>query len=124
MAKIIKYNELEWNNLEKENVTVGFNPKMVFEHFDVIHAKIKPKETLKKHFHQRGENGQEVFCFYNGGNFKLLLEDSEKEFDTKEPIYINFSNKEIHGIENLSYKTLEFQVWCSPPFKPDEVTVL
>lgn len=124
MVKIIKYSELKWNHLEKENAVVGFNPRLVFKKFDVIHAKLKPKEKLNMHYHERGENGQEVFCFYNGGQFKLLLKDLEKEFDTKDPVYINFENNEIHGIENLSYKTLEFQVWCSPPFKPGEVIVL
>ncbi|MDD3160018.1 MAG: hypothetical protein PHQ98_03555 [Candidatus ainarchaeum sp.] len=124
MVKIIKYDELKWNFLEKENVLVGFDQKMIFENFDVIHAIIKPKEKLKKHWHERGNKGQEVFCFYNGGHFKLLLENQEKEFNTTKPIYINFQNHEVHGIENLADNVLEFQVWCSPIFNNGEVTVI
>ena len=122
--KKIEYKELSWN-LNPENVSIGFNEKMIFgSRFDVAHAVIAPKESLKKHFHERGEDGQEVFCFYKGGHFRIGLKDSEEVVDTKKPVYVNFSNHEVHGITNLSDKKLEFQVWCSPPFKKDEVTLL
>ena len=123
--KRVDYHEMSWNFLKPENVSIGFCPKMVFgEKFDVVHAVPEPKESLSKHFHERGEGGQEVFCFYNGGKFKILLKDSEQLVDTEKPVYVNFQNNEIHGIQNLSDKKLEFQVWCSPPFKPGEVKIV
>ncbi|MFH1209825.1 MAG: hypothetical protein V1663_03480 [archaeon] len=123
--EVIKYEELKWNFLEKENVEVGFIDKLIFNNrFDVIHARIKPNERLNKHFHNRPDNGEEIFCFFKGGHFKLLSEKEEREFNTKNVLFIHFNSKEIHGVQNLSNKALEFQVWCSPPFKPGEVKVL
>lgn len=118
--QIVKSNELEWNFNQSENVNIGYIKKLSFKGFDIVHAKIKPKEELKMHYHERN-GGDELFCFFKGGHFKVKTKETEKEFNTKEPIYISFLDKESHAIENLSKEELEFQAIYSPPFKPGEV---
>ncbi len=118
--KITKYTELEWNFNESENVNIGFTKKLSFKGFNIVHAKIQPKQELKMHYHERN-GGDELFCFHKGGHFKIKTKESEEEINTKEPVYISFEDKEPHSIENLSNEELEFQAVYSPPFKPGEV---
>jgi len=118
--QIVNYEELGWNFNESENVNIGYTPKLSFKGFDIVHAKVKPKEELKMHYHDR-EGGDELFCFYKGGYFKIKTKETEKEFNTKKPVYVSFSDGEAHAIKNLSDLELEFQAVYSPPFKPGEV---
>jgi mannose-6-phosphate isomerase-like protein (cupin superfamily) len=118
--KIIASEDLIWNFNESENVDIGWDERVEFNHFDLVHAKIKPKEELKMHYHERN-GGDEVFCFFKGGHFKIKTPNQEKEINTSQPLYVHFSDREKHAIENLSEKELEFQAIYSPSFKPGEV---
>lgn len=118
--KIIKYDEIVWNFNNSENVNIGWNEKFEFKAVDLVHARVKPKETLKMHYHERN-GGDEIFCFYQGGHFKIITKDKEKEFNIKDPLYVSFNDGEPHAIENLGERELEFQAIYSPPFKPGEV---
>jgi len=118
--KIIVYEDMQWNFNNSENVGIGWTEKSEFKGVDFVHAKIKPKEELKLHYHER-DGGDEIFCFYNGGHFKIKTKEGEKEINTEKPFYVAFDDKEAHAIENLSDEELEFQAIYSPPFKPGEV---
>lgn len=120
--KIIKSDEIKWDLNKEENVYIGFTDKLVFNNdFDIVHAKLEPGQELKKHYHNRPNQGHELFFLFNGGHFILKTKDKEKEIDTEKPIYIYFANKDIHGLKNISDKELEFQLICVPNFKPGEV---
>lgn len=118
--KIIEYNEIGWNFNSSENVNIGWTEKFEFKLVDLVHAKIKPGEELKMHYHKR-DGGDEIFCFYKGGHFKIKTKKWDKEFNLKKPLYVSFEDGEAHAIENLSSEELEFQAIYSPPFKPGEV---
>jgi mannose-6-phosphate isomerase-like protein (cupin superfamily) len=118
--RIIKINELSWNFNDSENVDIGWDEKFEFKGMDIVHAKIKPKEELKMHYHER-KGGDEIFCFFRGGHFLIKTSKEAKEVNTEDPIYVCFEDREPHAIENLSEKELEFQAFYSPPFKPGEV---
>lgn len=118
--KIIDSEDLKWNFNKSENVFIGWDEKFEFKNFDLVHAKINPKEQLKMHYHDR-KGGDEVFCFFKGGHFKIKIAEKEEEVSTSKPFYVYFSDKEKHSIENLSEEELEFQAIYSPPFKPGEV---
>jgi mannose-6-phosphate isomerase-like protein (cupin superfamily) len=118
--KITTYNEFGWNFNKSENVDIGYTKKLTYKGFDLIHAKVKPKEELKMHYHDRN-GGDELFCFYKGGHFKIKTKSEEKEFNTSEPVYVSFSDSEAHAVENLSDEILEFQAVYSPCFVPGEV---
>jgi mannose-6-phosphate isomerase-like protein (cupin superfamily) len=118
--EIIQYNEIGWNFNSSENVNIGWSEKFEFKGMDLVHAKIKPKEELKMHYHER-KGGDEIFCFYKGGHFKIKTKSEEKEFNTNEPLYVAFKDGEAHAVENLSDEELEFQAIYSPVFKPGEV---
>jgi oxalate decarboxylase/phosphoglucose isomerase-like protein (cupin superfamily) len=86
----------------------------------VVHAKIRSNEELKMHYHER-HGGDELFCFYKGGHFKIRTKEKEVEFNTTFPVYVSFKDGEAHAIVNLSNNELEFQAIYSPPFCPGEV---
>ncbi len=120
--RIIKAEEINWKLNEEENVYIGFTEKLVFGNdFDIVHAKLKPGQELKKHYHKRPNNGHELFFLFNGGHFILKTKDKEEEIKTDKPIYIYFASGDIHGLKNISDKDLEFQLICVPSFKPGEV---
>lgn len=116
----VEYDEIPWSFNNSENVHIGFSPKLVFNGFDVCHAKLSPKQTLKMHYHERN-GGDEIFCFFNGGHFRLLTLNNDEIINTEKPVYISFKDKEAHSVENLSDEDLEFQLIYSPPFKDGEV---
>jgi mannose-6-phosphate isomerase-like protein (cupin superfamily) len=118
--KVIKDSDLNWSFNESENVNIGFVKDLAFSGFDIIHARISPKQSLKMHYHDR-RGGDEVFCFFKGGYFKIITKYSEREFRTKKPVYVSFSDGEAHSVENLSEDVLEFQAFYAPPFEPGEV---
>ena len=78
--KIVEYKEMGWSFNESENVNIGWTERLSYNGFDIVHAKVKPKEELKMHYHDR-KGGDELFCFYNGGHFKIKTKDSEKEYN-------------------------------------------
>lgn len=120
--KVIKSDDINWNLNKDENVYIGFSENLVFgKDFDIVHAKLKPNQELKKHYHNRPNNGHELFFLFKGGHFILKTKDKEEEIKTNKPVYIYFANNDIHGMKNISDKDLEFQLICCPNFKPGEV---
>jgi len=113
---------LNFTKLEKENCLLCLLDKT--EHYDVMIAKIEPRQTLTMHRHNRPKNGDEVFVFFKGGDFKVLSDKETKEFHVTHPVIIRFKSGEPHSVVNLSDKELEFFGFYIPPFQSGEVEVL
>jgi mannose-6-phosphate isomerase-like protein (cupin superfamily) len=119
--KIINYEDIPWNFNPRENVHIGWSEIFEYKGFDLAHAKIDPGKKLNMHFHERKDDGEEVFFFFKGGHIQVKTDKEEKEINSKKQFYISFRNKEPHEILNLNNEELEFMLIYSPPFDPNEV---
>ncbi len=119
--KIINNADIPWSFNKRENVHIGWSKDFEYKGFDIAHAKLNPKEPLKMHYHERKDNGDEVFFFFKGGNIKIKTDNEEKEINSNDPFYVSFDNKEPHEVLNVSDEELEFLLIYSPPFDPNEV---
>jgi len=59
--KIINNIDIPRTFNKRENVNIGWTEQFEFKGFDIAHAKLNPKEPLKMHFHNRKDNGDELF---------------------------------------------------------------
>ncbi len=118
--KIIKPESIDWMFVEQENVDVRLFPVEWDKKLSIIHARIKPGQTAAEHFHERAEDGHEVYFFYRGGHFRYKVGGKEGEYNSSEPVYLFIQNKEKHTITNLADKVLEFQAIYAPRFEMGE----
>lgn len=119
--KISNSKDFIWKFNKEENVFVGINPDLCSKELGIYHIRIKPKEELRKHYHERPNNGKEIFFFYKGGHFLLEINGKTYEHNSTEPLYLCLESGEIHGIKNLSNDVLEFQAVYCPDFEEGEV---
>ncbi len=119
--KIINYSDIPWSFNKRENVNIGWSELFEFKGFDLAHSKIEPNQALRMHYHERKNEGDEVFFFFKGGHIKVKTDKEEKEINSEKPFYTSFVNKEPHEVTNLSGEELEFLLIYSPPFDPAEV---
>jgi len=120
--RVIEVKDLDFMKLEKENCLLSLLDKS--NHYDVMIAKVAPKETLTMHKHDRPNNGDEVFIFFDGGDFKVLTNKETREFHVRHPVFVRFASKEPHSVVNLSDKELKFFGFYVPPFQTGEVELL
>ncbi len=120
--RVIEVKNLDFIKLEKENCLLSLLDKS--SHYDVMIAKIAPKETLTMHKHNRPDNGDEIFVFFEGGQFKVLTDEEIEEFNVRHPVFIRFESKEPHSVVNLSDEELRFFGFYVPPFQTGEAEVL
>ncbi len=127
MPLIKELKDIEWELNEEENVWIAYSPDLEFNKMDFIYAMLKPKQELKTHYHERPENGDEIFIFpYNGEILLKFLENGkikEKEYIIEEdnPLNISFKNNEPHGIKNIGKEPIIFLALYAPAFIPGEV---
>lgn len=119
--QIIQSGNIEWLVAEKENIEVGLFPREWDGKVSIIHARIKPQQTMTEHHHERPQEGHEIYFFYEGGHFKYKIGSQEGEYNSQKPVYVFIANKEPHSITNLGDKVLEFQALYAPKFEMDEV---
>jgi len=120
--KIIKSSDLNWILNKEEDVWIGLNSKLEPDsRLGISHAKLEPNQELKTHYHNRPDNGHEVFFFYQNGKIILKTKQGEKEIEINEPIYLMFKTREEHGIKNIGQKPIEFQLIYVPKFQEGEV---
>ena len=122
--KIITPENIEWIEAKPENIKIGLFPIEWDEKISIIHARIKPGEIMTEHYHERPQQGHEIYFFYKGGKFRITSNGQTKDFDTQEPFYWTIKNGEKHKIENLGDNILEFQAIYTPKFEMDEVKYL
>ena len=108
--KEIHSEDLEWHFIRKEKINLGENPELKFNELDIIHAKIKPKDTIA--VKKMAKN--EIYCFFRGGNLKIIHKDGEEKYKTAEVFYIIVDDS-VKTVENLSKKELEFIIIRFPP---------
>jgi len=117
--KTTEIKNLEFVENKRENILIA--PLDKSEHYDVVLAVVKPRETLSPHKHLRPDNGDEIFLFYKGGEFEVRTDTSSKTFRTQNPIMVRFRSLEPHSIINLADSELRFFAFYVPPFDPEEV---
>ena len=128
MARIVPFDSVKFSLNKSENIFVGFNESLETEKLGIYYARLMPGQKLKRHMHERPENGDEIFFFFKPCRLKLGFEKNsefiEKVIEIKEPTHILISPKEHHSIENLCDYDVVFEVICAPKFKEGEVTLM
>ena len=125
--KLAKFDNIEWSFDPHGNFYLGLVEGLPENNSgDVVYAKIDPKEILAPHFHKRPtEDGYISFFFFQGGNVKVILPDTEDEIiNTNNPFHITFEHLEKHGVENLSEKEVFFEIISAPKYIEGEETRL
>ena len=116
--------DLKWSYYDKHDIYLGVNNQLfISKHVDIVHARIEPDHTLTPHYHNRPQDGQEIFFFFAGGKLALIDKDGQETvYDEDSPFYLYFGSgpDEAHGIRNLGATDLEFAVICAPAFDPEE----
>lgn len=120
--KVQTMQNLEFTTLERENLSICMVDKT--ENYDVVLAKIQPKQTMRLHRHKRPKNGDEIFLFHKGGFFRVRTDREVREFHTTDPILLRFMSSEPHSVINLSDDELHFFAFYMPPFKEGEVELV
>lgn len=118
--KYINSETLIWEYLSKNDIHVGRDQDLVVSRLlDIVHIRIESNHTLPMHYHNRPQNGHQVFCFYRGGNFLLMRENEEIIHNQSSPFYlvIGSGSSEMHSIKNLDKNDLEFICICAPKFE-------
>jgi len=127
MALIVKKSDCLFSLNESENIHLGENKQLETEKVGIYYAQLEPGQKLKKHMHNRPQNGDEIFFFYMPCRIRLGFEKegifTEEILDIKEPTHIIIGQKEHHSIKNIGDEALEFEVLCAPKFMPGEVVL-
>ena len=113
--KISHFKDIKWICSPELNCSIGVEANLPSnDNADIVYAKIKGHQKLKKHFHIRPTiSGYESFFFFNGANIKVYLKGEIKHLKSTSPFHLTFFTKEEHGIENLSDRELIFEVLCA-----------
>lgn len=109
--------ESDWILVESENVYI----RELFKNdkIEIIEAKINPFESMKTHFHQRPNDGVEIYVFHQTKK-KFVLFPQKEDYEINEPTLHIFYSGEKHGIKNMSNEPLRFYAVYSPPFEEGE----
>lgn len=128
MARIVPLGSVKFSLNKSENIFVGFNESLETEKLGIYYARLMPGQKLKRHMHNRPENGDEIFFFFKPCRIKLGFERdcgfTEEILNIKEPTHILIDPKEHHSIENVGDCDVVFEVICAPKFKEGEVTIM
>ncbi|MCK5594399.1 MAG: hypothetical protein KAI18_04095 [Candidatus Aenigmarchaeota archaeon] len=127
MPDIKELKDIGWALNKEENVWIAYDPALEFNKMGFIYAKLTPGQELKIHYHERLENGDEVFIFPYEGKIELKTIEEDKikidpyTIEPDNPISIAFKDKESHGIKNTGDKDIIFLALYAPSFVPGEV---
>ena len=127
MPSITELKDIKWELSKDDNVWVGYDPGLELSKMGYIFAKLEPGQELKIHYHERPEEGNEVFIFYQSGT--ILLKTLEKGQIKEEkiqiiegnPLNISFKDREPHGIINIGKEDIIFLAIYAPAFVPGEI---
>lgn len=116
---IVEVTNLKFTENAAENISLA--PLDKSERYDVVLARVRPKETLRLHKHVRPDNGDEIFLFHKGGTFDVRSDGMNQTVQTENPVLIRFPSGEPHSIINRADSFLEFFAFYIPPFEVGEV---
>ena len=124
---IKKLKDIEWALNTDENVWIAYDPALEFCKMGFIYAKLTPGQELNMHYHERPENGDEIFIFPYTGEIELKTIEENKiktepyTIELNNPISIAFKDKEPHGIKNIGDNDIIFLALYAPAFITGEV---